>query len=83
MSVILLLLGGMACGIAAAMPLLLQARREEPDMAKGIAGVIGAFVVMQVALFAVHAWAPQALAPFGVVSVLTFLTCVIVVIRDT
>ena len=78
MGALALLAGGCACGVAAASPLLLQMRHGNPNMGKGVAGVIAAFAVIQLALFVVQAKSPQLLVPFAVVAVLSFILCVLV-----
>lgn len=77
METIVAILCGVACGIAAATPLLLQLRHEEPDFGRGFGSVIVAFMVIQTAMFAVYAFWPGLLMAFAVPAVLSFLAVVL------
>ena len=78
MSLLLAILCGVVCGLAAATPLVILLRGNEKDLGRGLAAVIAAFMIIQVAMLGVHAWWPHLVAPFGVTATLTFLTTTIV-----
>jgi hypothetical protein len=71
---LLAIMCGVVCGVAAATPLFLQLRRGSVDIGRGFGAVIGAFLVIQLAMFALLAWRPALVAPFGVAAALAFLT---------
>lgn len=77
METLLAIASGVVCGMVAAAPLFLQLRRSGEDLGRGFGAVILAFLVIQVALFVVHALAPAALAPFGVTATLAFLAAAV------
>ena len=84
MDILRAILGGVVCGIAAAAPLLRAlALGERAGIGKGFGAVIFAFVLIQLAMFGVHAWWPALLAPFGVTATLVFLVCVVVAVART
>lgn len=66
-------MGGVSCGVAAATPLALQLRREEPDLGRGFGAIIVAFLAIQLAMFCVYAWQQALVMPFGVAATLAFL----------
>ena len=69
----LVILCGVACGIVAGAPLFLQLQRGETDIGKGFGSVIGAFLGIQLLMFAVLWLWPELVAPFGVSTTLAFL----------
>ena len=77
METLLAIGGGAVCGLVAAAPLFFQLRSGSDDLGRGVGAVIVAFLVIQVALFVVHALAPAALAPFGVTATLAFLAAAV------
>ncbi len=73
METLLAIGGGAVCGLVAAAPLFFQLRSGSDDLGRGFGAVIVAFLVIQVALFVVHALVPAVLAPFGVAATFAFL----------
>jgi len=64
---------GVVCGVAAATPLFLQLKSGKADLGRGFGAVIFAFLLIQVAMFVIHAWWPSLLAAFATPVVLAFL----------
>jgi len=73
-------IAGCVCGLVAAAPLALLLQGKGDQMGHGIAAVAFAFLLVQGAILAVHAWWPADLLSFGTISVLTFLLVVIVAV---
>lgn len=67
---------GMALGMIAAAPMVVQLRGTTKSLAHGIAAVGFAFLLIQTVLMVMYIVAPQGLASVGVTSVLCFLTVV-------
>ena len=80
METLLAIGGGAVCGMVAAAPLFLQLRGGRADLGRGFGAGIVAFLAIQLAMFAVHALAPAALAPFGVTATLAFLAVTVVAV---
>lgn len=78
MCLVILLAGGLVCGIVAAAPLLLQLGHPHPSLVRGIVAVLAAFMMIQLSMLGVRVAWPEVFVPFGVTATLTFLTATII-----